>query len=194
MLHSLLHHLQWRTVELMSRKLVEVAELLEIYVVDTAYPDSKGIGSLNRGEHGSTSFTDGGNGTRKLLLRSGIDRRRHVRGAACRRGIGGGGSRIEWLFFAAADECVVRDKCDIAVCFGLRGSGSRSHGSLHHPSLDSLRVSFIQTAVECAACLVSDGDHAWIDVIGQHGAVVEGQPVVCESRKEHEIFYGSASP
>ena len=90
------------TVELMSRKLVEVADLFYIHVIEAAHPDSKGISSLNRGEHGSAPFTNGGSG--KPLFRFEIDRRRQVRRAAGRRGIRGGGSRVEWLFLAAADK------------------------------------------------------------------------------------------
>ena len=43
-----------RTVEFMSRKLVEVADLFDIYVIETTHPDSKGISSLDRGKYGST--------------------------------------------------------------------------------------------------------------------------------------------
>ena len=47
------------TVELVSRKLGEVADTLDVYVVETAHANNKGTSSLNRGEYGSTSFTDG---------------------------------------------------------------------------------------------------------------------------------------
>ena len=140
-------------------------------MVETAHANSKEISSLNRGEHGSTSFTNGSNGN--LLLRFGIGRRRHVWRAACRRGIGGSGSRIEGLFLTAADKCIIGDKGNVPVCLSLCGSGSRSHSGLHHPLLNSLRVSFVQTTVECIACLINDRDHAWVDVVGQQGAVVE---------------------
>ena len=99
-------------------------------------------------------------------------------------GVGPGGTSLH----AASDECIVRNERDVAVGLGLRGSSSRPHGDLHHPSLDSLRVSFVQIAVECAACLVSDGDHVWIDVIGEHGAIIKGQLVASEWWKEHEIL------
>ena len=74
----------WRTVEPMGRKLVEVADLFDIHVIETTHPDSKGVRILNRGEHGSAPLANGGNG--KLLLRFGIDGSRHVRRAAERAG------------------------------------------------------------------------------------------------------------